>query len=144
MIIQFGSDQKQHYSGLIDCLRQLYPFPDNYVLIEEDAEEYILTKDVFIYLIDDKVVGTASAITDMKLGHENALAVQIEDVAVLPTMQGKGIGKALVNHIVQKYKRQAYKIILYCSQENEEFYHKCGFYNAACVLMRMDVNEFTD
>lgn len=143
MIIQFGPDQKEFYSGLIDCLRQLYPFPEDYKLKEEDAEEYIYTKDVFIYLIDNKVVGTAAVITDMKLGHENALAVQIEDVAVLPEYQGKGVGKALVNHIINKYRKDAYKIILYCSEQVQPFYEKLGFYHS-CYLMRMDVNEYVE
>ncbi len=48
------------------------------------------------------------------------------DIAVLPSHQGKGLGKQLVSHLVEK-SRGHKKIILYTAPGKESFYRKFGF-----------------
>jgi glucosamine-phosphate N-acetyltransferase len=67
----------------------------------------------------------------------------IEDVSVLKSEQGKGVGKQLIEHCVDVAKRyQCYKIILDCSNDNVPFYEKCGFKKHE-NCMRLDLTDNT-
>lgn len=48
------------------------------------------------------------------------------DIAVLPSYQGTGLGKQVVNHLIEK-SRGHKKIILYAVPGKEPFYRKFGF-----------------
>lgn len=48
------------------------------------------------------------------------------DIAVLPSHQGTGLGKQVVNHLIEK-SRGHKKIILYAVPGKEPFYRKFGF-----------------
>jgi glucosamine-phosphate N-acetyltransferase len=85
-----------------------------------------------------KVVGTASLLVERKFLHKGGKAGHIEDVAVHPNYQRRGIGKALVMHLVEEaQKRSCYKVILDCKDELVVFYEKCGFKRGQCQ-MRFD------
>jgi glucosamine-phosphate N-acetyltransferase len=85
-----------------------------------------------------KVVGTASLLVERKFLHKGGRAGHIEDVAVHPNYQRRGIGKALVMHLVEEArKRGCYKVILDCKDELAVFYEKCGFKRGQCQ-MRFD------
>lgn len=65
------------------------------------------------------------------IGAGRALADGIDcsylcDVAVLPSHQGMGVGKAIVAKLVDLSKGHR-KIILYTSPDNERFYRQLGF-----------------
>lgn len=79
------------------------------------------------YVISDlgKVIGTVSMFIWPRFYGSVA---HIEDVAVHPEYQGRGIGRALMEHVQQEAKkRNCYKIVLDCSEENQEFYVRLGF-----------------
>jgi ribosomal protein S18 acetylase RimI-like enzyme len=67
-----------------------------------------------------KLVGVGRALAD------GIDCSYICDVAVLPSHQGKGIGKSIVKKIVELSKGHK-KIILYSSPGKESFYKKIGF-----------------
>ena len=48
----------------------------------------------FVALIDGKVVGTASLLIEPKFIHDGGVTGHVEDVAVHPECQGRGIGGA--------------------------------------------------
>jgi citrate lyase synthetase len=48
------------------------------------------------------------------------------DIAILPSHQGKGLGKQIVGHLVER-SRGHKKIILYAVPGKEPFYRKFGF-----------------
>jgi len=73
---------------------------------------------VFIFA-DETLVGFGRAISD---GEYQAA---IYDVAVLPTYQGQGIGKMIIQNIVSKTPQCNF--ILYASPGKEQFYEKDGF-----------------
>jgi len=86
----------------------------------------------------DKVIGTASLLIEYKFIH-SSYAGRIEDVVVDKHHQGKGIGKALINHAVQEAKKLGcYKVILNCFLHNKLFYQKCGF-KEQDIGMRIDL-----
>lgn len=74
----------------------------------------------------------------------NRMVAQIEDVVVRSDCRGKGYGHQIVEHLIDHAShRKAYKIILNCSEDNEAFYHKCGFHKNE-TQMRIDLSELTD
>lgn len=92
----------------------------------------------YIAVQDNRVVGTASLLVEKKFLHRGGKAGHIEDVAVHPDYQRRGIGKALVLFLVEESKKQGcYKVILDCKDELAVFYEKCGFKRGQCQ-MRFD------
>lgn len=73
---------------------------------------------VFIY-DKDNIIGFGRVISD------GVYQAAIYDVAVLPRYQGKGIGKMIVDNIVNTVSQC--NIILYASPGKEEFYKKHNF-----------------
>jgi ribosomal protein S18 acetylase RimI-like enzyme len=73
-----------------------------------------------IFVFDgSKLIGFGRAISD------NAYQAAIYDVAVLPDYQRKGIGKLIVDAIVQSLPE--FNFILYASPGKEKFYEKLNF-----------------
>lgn len=68
----------------------------------------------------EKIVGVGRALAD------GVDCSYICDVAILPEYQGKGIGKAIVNKLVEFSKGHS-KILLFASVGKEPFYAKLGF-----------------
>lgn len=94
---------------------------------------------IFVAIASDEVVGLATVLFEQKLIHKCAIAAHVEDVAVRPDFQRKGVGKALMAAIIEEARqRRAYKVVLDCIRDNVPFYEKCGFYNN-CIAMRMDL-----
>ena len=90
--------------------------------------------------IEDNIIGTASIFIEFKFLHGGSRVGHIEDVAVMSTARGKGIGALLINHLVEIAKNEkCYKVILDCSPENIPFYIKCGF-QVSQHCMRMNLN----
>jgi ribosomal protein S18 acetylase RimI-like enzyme len=73
---------------------------------------------IFVYS-DGNMIGFGRAISD------GAYQAAIYDCAVIPEFQGKGIGKLIVQSILQHVSHC--NIILYASPGKEGFYEKYGF-----------------
>jgi glucosamine-phosphate N-acetyltransferase len=92
----------------------------------------------YVALLDDAVVGTAGLLIEKKFIHRGGLIGHIEDVAVHPAHEGKGIGKALVRHALQEARKAGcYKVILNCKESNIPFYERLGFRRHE-IEMRID------
>jgi len=84
-----------------------------------------------VVTIDKKIVGVASLITINKLIRSGNRMGLIEDVAVAKEARGHGIGKMLIEDLLElSVEKKCYKTILNCSDENIKFYEKCGMYRA--------------
>ena len=85
----------------------------------------------FVYA-DEKLIGAGRALAD---GLDCAY---IADVAVHPNHQGRGLGKAIIRHLVELSSDHK-KIILYANPGKEGLYRKLGF-----RLMRTAMAVFSD
>lgn len=86
-----------------------------------------------------QIVGTGSIWIERKLCYDGAKAAHIEDVAVHSEWQGQGVGKLIVNKLIETAeKAKVYKIVLDSSDKNVEFYRKLGFY-LNCNCLRKDI-----
>lgn len=91
------------------------------------------------YVIEEnnKIIGTGTIYYQPKL-HRNTNNIEygafIEDVVVSDTYRRKGLGKILINFLIEKCKnpdikeiKNIYKITLNCSDDLIPFYEKCNF-----------------
>lgn len=96
---------------------------------------------VFIYR-GSRLIGFGRAISD------GAYQAAVYDVAVLPDSQRKGIGKTILNHILQRLPQC--NVILYAAPGKEEFYRTLGFRKMKTGMalftkpQQMTANGFTD
>lgn len=83
----------------------------------------------YVAIIDERVAGTASVFIEPKYIHSGGVVGHIEDVAVHPEFQKHGIGRALVEHILDECRKaRCYKVILDCAETVIPFYEKLGFH----------------
>ena len=76
----------------------------------------------------DQVIGTATLILEHKFLHRGGTIGHIEDVAVHPEHEGKGVGRAVVSFLMDVARQSGcYKVILSCNDQNLAFYQKLGF-----------------
>jgi len=81
--------------------------------------------------VDGEIAGVASLITVNKIIRSGNRIALIEDVAVAEEYRGLGLGKMLIEDLLKlSVEKNCYKTILNCSDENVEFYEKCGMYRA--------------
>jgi len=84
--------------------------------------------NVILILLDDKIVGCGTYLIEKKVIHNFGLVAHIEDVVVDSKCRGYGIGKKIMNKLIEiAQDRKCYKIILNCDIQNIIFYEKCGF-----------------
>ena len=75
--------------------------------------------------LDRLIIGVASLYVIEKLTRKMGL---IEDVAVDPNQRGNGIGKKLIESLIEQSKEKGCdKTILSSSEKNIPFYEKIGF-----------------
>ena len=75
-----------------------------------------------------KVIGTGALIVERKFTRKLGICGHIEDIVVDPNYRGKNLGRRLITVLKALAEvNQCYKVILDCSQNNIEFYEKCGF-----------------
>jgi len=87
--------------------------------------------NIFIATFEDKVVGTFALLIMDNLAHMGAPSAIIEDVAVDPQYQGKGVGKMMMTFAIQQCKEaRCYKLALSSNinrHKTHKFYELLGF-----------------
>lgn len=115
--------------GHLELLSQLSPFDATSVIrpvYEAFAESP--TNNVWVLEESGKIIASGTLLLETKLIHALGIAGHIEDVVVHRDHRGKGLGKAMIDHLVAKAEHQGcYKVTLHCSDDNMGFYSRCGF-----------------
>ena len=116
--------------GFLDALRALKTVE----LTEERAIEIYRDRlksriRTYVAVIDDQVAGTASIFIEPKFINSGGVVGHIEDVAVNPHFQKHGVGRALVQHLLEVCREfRCYKVILDCAEGVIPFYERLGFH----------------
>ena len=122
-MITIKSLDKSHSTDVIKIL--IDSFSKNY---DKKINESIFSSDEvdgIVALEKGNVIGYASIHYIKKITRKSGI---IEDVVVKENQRGKGIGKLLVNNLIEKAKKNnCDKIILSSSEKNLKFYQKLGF-----------------
>jgi GNAT superfamily N-acetyltransferase len=104
--------------------------------IEEAREQFARLREypyyrIFVALSDGVIAGTYALIILDNLGKRGARAGVIEDVAVRPELQGKGIGRTMMSHAREECRKAGcYKMTLSSNLAREDahrFYDALGF-----------------
>ena len=133
-MITIESLDKSHSTDVVKIL--IDSFSKNY---DKKINESIFSSDEvdgIVALEKGDVLGYASIHYIKKITRKSGI---IEDVVVKENQRGKGIGKLLVNNLIEKAKKNnCDKIILSSSEKNLKFYQKLGFQkNEFEMIMRI-------
>jgi len=133
-MITIESLDKSHSTDVVKIL--IDSFSKNY---DKKINESIFSSDEvdgIVALEKGNVLGYASIHYIKKITRKSGI---IEDVVVKENQRGKGIGKLLVNNLIEKAKKNnCDKIILSSSEKNLKFYEKLGFQkNEFEMIMRI-------
>jgi GNAT superfamily N-acetyltransferase len=96
-------------------------------------ERFANYPDYTLYVAErgDDIVGTFALLVMHNLGHLGAPSAIVEDVAVAPSMQGQGIGKAMMQFALDRSREKGcYKLMLSSNAKREHahaFYESLGF-----------------
>lgn len=86
---------------------------------------------LYVACLGDRVAGTFALLVMDNLAHHGASSAIVEDVAVDPQEQGRGIGRAMMNFARDISRdKGCYKLVLSSNQSREEahaFYESIGF-----------------
>lgn len=98
----------------------------------ELAQSHASASKYFVVVIvsktTDQLVATGTVFLEPKFLRNLASAAHIEDISVDKSMQGKGVGKVLIQALTTVSENAgAYKTLLDCSDDNVAFYNKCGY-----------------
>ena len=102
---------------------------------QEDMVDRYLERG-FMYVLEDDGVKAECVMTDEGNG-----VLELKNIAVAPTAQGRGYGKAMVDFLIRTYKGQ-YAVLQVGTGDSPStipFYEACGFYRHHLVK-----NFFTD
>jgi ribosomal protein S18 acetylase RimI-like enzyme len=97
------------------------------LLLLGDEQESMIKKYLYrgeLFVLYDGDLKTVSVITK-----ENENIYEIKNIATYKKYQGKGYGKIMIKHIIDKFKNKC-KLLLVGTGENDKiisFYKNCGF-----------------
>jgi len=95
----------------------------------ETLKSATLLSEIWVYEEDDRLIGTGTIIFEHKFIFNISMIAHIEDVCVASDFRRRGIGKIIVNKLIERAReKNCYKIILNCSDENVTFYESCNFH----------------
>ena len=118
---------------IINLMNQLSPCKIHN--IEKIKEYYCFvnsSNNQYHYVIehDDIIVCTATLLIEKKIIHNFKSVAHIEDLIVHENYRKKGLGKKMINKLIEISKNNnCYKIILNCKKDHIPFYEKNNFVN---------------
>ena len=133
--------------GFLQVLDNLVPSDLDHTRAKEILEKIKSNPLHKIFVAEDtethKIVGTATLLLEPKFINNGMIVGYIEDVAVRKGYERLGIGKQVIENVINYAKtiKQCNKIILYCSEKTKGFYEKSGLNlskEARVMKMKLD------
>ena len=120
------NDYDENFNKL---LKQLTESNFNKTIFLNAYKNLSAQKKIFVVKNNDNdTIATGSILLEQKFTHNFSKVAHIEDIVVLKSYRGRGIGKLLINFLVKfAEKNNCYKVILNCDEKNINFYKKLGF-----------------
>jgi GNAT superfamily N-acetyltransferase len=106
--------------------QDLEVFRENFIHLQAAPKYFI-----FVAEAEDRVVGTFELLIMENLAHHGLPSAIVEDMVVRADFQGKGIGRAMMQHAMQfARQRGCYKLMLSSNRKRVDahhFYESLGF-----------------
>jgi glucosamine-phosphate N-acetyltransferase len=117
-----------YYNGYMDLLFEFSNYKKE--ISFEEFTAYINNREnirIYVVLDENRIIGAGTLFKLDKL--HNKSVGQIEDVIITESFRGIGIGKKIIDKLVEigLNEMQCYKVVLNCLDKNIGFYEKCGF-----------------
>ena len=128
MIRRLRVQSEGDYHDYVNLINQLSKIGE---ISKEKYEDFAYKQDhhsyvTFVYEQDNRLVSCVTLLLESKLAGN---VLHIEDVVTDSKYQGQGIASKLIDYAKDyAIEKKCYKIILDCSDINETFYSKLGFY----------------
>jgi GNAT superfamily N-acetyltransferase len=98
---------------------------------------------LFVLRVDGEVAGMANALITVSTA-EGGLVLLLEDVIVHNEYRGRGLGRALVEHVLAWAKSEGLvRVTLLADGKNAaalDFYHKLGFEHSHMTVLRKNLS----
>ena len=101
---------------------------DEHDAFEEVSQHYLVT-------VGSKAVATAR----WRFTH---IGIKLERFAVLPTFRGEGIGKYLVEQVIEEVQKHTKPIYLHAQIQVVDFYQKLGFEKEGALFEEAGIQHF--
>lgn len=130
--------EKKDYKNYLDLMFEFTNYKYDITIEtfnnEIDDMEKTKLKEIIILENNTEIIG-AGTIFKLKKLHNNPIG-QIEDVIITEKYRKLGLGKLIINELVQigLNDMKCYKVILNCLERNIDFYKKCGFEKVGCEM----------
>lgn len=124
MIRELNCDDYNEYLNLISEFRKTN-------FSKEDFTNFLKNNkntEIWVYQHNNIICGTVTLLLEQKLIHNMGKVGHIEDVFILQKFRNMGIGKKLIQFLIERCaKLKCYKITLYCNSQITKFYQGCSF-----------------
>lgn len=118
---------KNDYVSYFNLIQQFRP--TSYSKEQFDAFiSSLYQTDIIVMIYQNKIIASGTILYETKLIHNISIYAHIEDIIVDNQFRKQGIGKLLIEYLVQCCKnKNCYKILLDCQKELIPFYEKNKF-----------------
>jgi GNAT superfamily N-acetyltransferase len=127
--------KKKDLPSIIEMLQSISSFYPKSNEIEDIWESYLSQDHVFgfSFFINNEIVGYGVIIFETKI--RGGKMAHLEDIVVKQFYRGKGVGKKIIEFLVDyARKKNCYKISLSCKSNNVIFYEKNGFFTDGITM----------
>tara|TARA_B100000575_G_scaffold203114_1_gene164748 strand:+ start:2907 stop:3338 length:432 start_codon:yes stop_codon:yes gene_type:complete len=130
MNIIINNLEKNDYQNYLNLMNQFRPIQNEitYELFCELYDKIFLSSDIYVYRLNNKIVGSIKVFYEQKFINNCALYAHVEDVIVDKNYRHLKIGSQLLDYVKTKAKeKDCFKCTLVCSEEVSKFYIKNQF-----------------
>lgn len=130
--------KRKHLDDVILLQQNLSTFMPPKGSYDEIWRMYSAQTNVFsvVAVLSNVVVGSASLVIEIKT--RGGIVGHIEDLVVSPHKRNKGIGKALLEKLIEiAGEKECYRLSLECQQKNLGFYQKSNFEISGTSMKRL-------
>ena len=129
VVISFSEKNIIEYLSVLNCLTNVYNHEDELNFMIKNFKKYVLNLEsninIFVVYQNNNIIGSGTLIIEQKLIHGFGKIGHLEDIVIDSKYQGQGLGKHLVNFLINKAKENnCYKVIFGCNNDKLNFYLK--------------------
>jgi glucosamine-phosphate N-acetyltransferase len=116
------------YISFLELIRDFRDTTFTEEMFITNLNKIMYSSDIYILEYNNKLIATGTVIYETKFIFNICALAHIEDICVKMEYRNQGLGKYIVNKLVNTAKEnKCYKITLDCADTNVAFYEKCNF-----------------